>query len=47
MVNAKNRKTVVFSAPAEEADSKLQVKLEEEQDIGEQMKLEVLKPKAQ
>ncbi|KAF8801416.1 DNA glycosylase [Phlegmacium glaucopus] len=41
VVNAKNRKTIVFSTPGEGADPKLEVKLEEE--IGEEMGLEVVK----
>ena len=35
MVNAKNRKAIVFSAPGEDSSPKLEVKLEEEHEIRE------------
>jgi hypothetical protein len=41
VVNAKNRKTIVFSAPEEDGLPKLEVKLE--QGIGEEARLDVVK----
>jgi len=44
VVNAKNRKTIVFSSPEEYAYPKLEVKLENEhEEIGEETSLEVVK----
>ena len=43
-MNAKNRKTIVFSSPEEYAYPKLKVKLEKEhEEIGEEANLEVVK----
>jgi len=44
VVNAKNRRTIVFSTPGEDAHPKLEVKLEEEhKELREEMRLEVVK----
>jgi endonuclease III len=46
VVNAKNRKTIVFSTPEEDAYPKLEVKLEEEhEEIREEVRLEMAKTK--
>jgi hypothetical protein len=44
VINAKNRKTIVYSSPEEYAYPKLEIKLEKEhEDIEEEASLEVVK----